>query len=149
MHRSRALILVAAAICGCGTHPPTDTVGKGESSNADWRKKIDWASTDWRTILNSPAVEHEAYYRELAEQLKNSLVPTEREAKVLAIRAGVDADARASWKVSGLLRLARPDKTLGEEGDFVWEVRVDRNSNVSGVIWIGATTGKAKVLYPG
>lgn len=111
--------------------------------------RADW--TDWRKVLESPAAGHDPYYIGFVERLKHSQVPTELEAKIRVWRVTRDADARTTCRVSALIRLARPDKDLGQEGDFVWEVRIVHaatNEDVAGLIWVSTTTGKAKVLYP-
>jgi hypothetical protein len=86
-------------------------------------------------------------YHELAEKLRTSKVPNEEAAKRAAIAPLVRAlGANEILLVSSLLRLAHADQKLGQAGDFVWEVRVE-GGGVTGLLWVGATTGEVKVLY--
>ncbi len=154
MRKCPAIILIVAVCCGCRTRTADEHQSAGGSpsaafsGSAQWANDIDWSSSDWRTFLVPSVTAHEAYYRDLADKLKHSQVPNAEEATARAIRAGVDWDARAGWRVNALLRLALADADLGEEGDFVWEVRVVRSTNISGLVWVSTTTGKTKVLYP-
>lgn len=93
---------------------------------------------DWRSDITTNTT--------LAEKLKASKVPTEEEAR----RKSYDllTDARSSVRVSSLFRLARADKELGEAGDFVWEVRVLWGRSIADVIWVSASTGSAKRIFP-
>ena len=132
-------------------HANRASVGPAANAHNDLEAihRADW--TDWRKVLESPAAADDPYYIGFVERLKHSQVPTELEAGRRAISVSGTVDARTDWRVSALLRLARPDKDLGQEGDFVWEVRVVHaatNEDVAGLIWVSTTTGKAKVLYP-
>jgi hypothetical protein len=103
---------------------------------------------DWRKLLKAPYTERSQFYRDLAVKLRESKVPTEDEATTLAGQAGVDFDARAGWRVTSLYRLAVSDVELGGPGDFVWAVSVVRaDADISGLIWVGASTGRAKLLF--
>ena len=77
-----------------------------------------------------------------AEAIKRSKVPTAEEAVRKSF--GLLRDARSSVAVNALLRLARADTDLGAVGDFVWEVRVMWGSDIADVIWVSASTGKAR-----
>ena len=152
--KNLAVIISVLALCsGCTRTPRVLQSSGGPAADAhsdlEAIHRADW--TDWRKVLESPAAAHDPYYIGFAERLKHSQVPTELEAGRRAISVSGTVDARTDWRVSALLRLARPDKDLGQEGDFVWEVRVVHaatNEDVAGLIWVSTTTGKAKVLYP-
>ena len=126
--------------------PATEQTDLAAIHRADW--------TDWRKVLASPAAVHDPYYGKFVEELKRSLVPTEQDAISRAMSAGGDVDARTTWQVSALLRLAgdvasQPNKDFGQAGDFVWEVRVVNVSTfggITGLVWVSTTTGKTKVL---
>jgi hypothetical protein len=92
---------------------------------------------DWRDLV--------ATNSEWSEKLKASKVPTEEDARRKTYE--LLTDARSIVTVSALLRLARADKDLGEAGDFVWEARVLWGPDVADVIWVSASTGKAKRMF--
>ncbi len=104
--------------------------------SGDWREAIKLADT------GSP----DSLVRHLAEGLKQSKVPTEDEAKRRAF--ALITDARSIVSVNALLRLAKPVKDLGATGDLVWEVRVVWAGDLADVIWVGASTGNARSLFP-
>ena len=104
---------------------------------------------DWRQALQSAEALSEPYYAKLANELKQSLVPTEREAISRAIGASGTVDARVTWEVSSLIRLGRDDQDLGQAGSLVWEVHVRTFAvlgGTEGVVWVGTQTGKARLL---
>ena len=152
--KSLAVIISVLALCnGCTKTPRVLQSSGGLSADAHSDlaaiHRADW--TDWRKVLESPAAAHDPYYNGFVERLKHSQVPTELEANRRASSVSGTVDMRTTRRVSALLRLAGPDKDLGQEGDFVWEVRVVHaatNEDVAGLIWVSTTTGKAKVLYP-
>jgi len=89
-----------------------------------------------------------AYYTDLAENLRKSKVPTEDAAKSLAAGSlGLRLGANELAIVTALLRLAKPDDKLGRTGDFIWEVRLTNGGGTTGLFWVGASTGEVKTLY--
>lgn len=154
------LLGLALVLCSSCTNTPSPIrrssggLSATEPTDLAAIHRTDW--TDWRKVLESPAVVHDPYYGKFVEVLKHSLVPTEQGAIIRAIQAGGNVDMRTDWQVSALLRLAsdvgsRPDKDFGQAGDFVWEVRVVNASTFGGItelVWVSTTTGKTKILHP-
>ena len=89
---------------------------------------------------------------DLAMKLKQSKVPTEAEAQILASPSlPRPMDVRDVLVVSALFQLARNDAELGNADDLIWEVReisARHGEEISGLAWVDAFTGKVKVLYP-
>lgn len=103
---------------------------------------------DWRVFFKQEATLRNPNYGKLWEGLKKSKVPDEGKALQLAMSVVSDRNARSSWQVTALFRLGRDDKQLGSKGDFAWEVRVSDIDEVIALVWIGASTGTPRVLYP-
>jgi hypothetical protein len=102
---------------------------------------------NWLDELKEVDAANPAYY-ELAEKLRSSKVPNEDAAKRVVVGPlNRTLSANEVPIVSSLLRLAHADKKLGQVGDFVWEVRLTNGGGVTGLIWVGASTGEVKVLY--
>jgi hypothetical protein len=76
-------------------------------------------------------------------------VPSAEAAKSAAVGALIRAGlgAQEALAVGALLRIAKADEKLGRAGDFVWEVRVTWGFDVTGLVWVGASTGEARILY--
>lgn len=115
----------------------------------DWRLKLKISVPapsglvhNWEDELKEGEVAN-PYYQQLVEKLRSSKVPNEEAAK----RAAPVRGANEIPLVSSLLRLAHVDDKLGQAGDFVWEVRLDNGGGVTGLVWVGASTGEVKVLY--
>ena len=122
-------------------------------SPADWRSRLRVQPAPfWHFVLREPWLT-DPYFPKLAEQLKQSKVPTEGDAEraaKIAVRAGRGSQIPTELpSVSALLRLAKADEKLGQAGDFVWEVRIITTSDfkVTGLLWVGASTGEVRVLY--
>ena len=159
MNRLAAIISVLVLCSSCTMTPspvcqPSGGLPATEQTDLAAIHRADW--TDWRKVLEAPAAAHDPCYGKFVEELKRSLVPTERDAITRAIQASGSVDMRTTWQVSALLRLAsgvgsRPDMDFGQAGDFVWEVRVVNASTfggITGLIWVSTTTGKTKLLHP-
>jgi hypothetical protein len=116
-----SLLIIAIMLCVAAESPRTAT-----------------PPGDWRDLV--------ATNSEWAEKLKQGKVSTEDEAKRRTYE--LDTDARSIVTISALLRLARTDTDLGSAGDFVWEARVLWGRDVADVIWVSASTGKAKRIFP-
>ncbi len=106
-----------------------------------------------REELGKPLAEQTEATRPIAAKLAKSQVPTEEEARKLALGAflrHVGVDARERWRVTGLIQIGRDVPEFAKEGDLVWEVRITRlgQDHVSGVIWVSTTTKQARVLFP-
>jgi len=134
------IYLLLIATVALGQVKENDTI-----PDADWGRELQIG--DWRPYLKDPITDE--HYRDLAERIRQSKVPTEEEARAVAVGASADLDARATFQVTALLRLGVGDEELGDSGDFVWEVRVIwLGGKISGLVWVGAATGKAKVMFP-
>lgn len=104
-------------------------------------------TSDWRQILQlADKTPPDSLIRHLSEKLKQSKVPTAREAERKSWP--LMPYANRSTQISGLFRLATPVKDIGEKGDFVWEVHVIEGEDLADVIWVGASTGNAKSVFP-
>jgi hypothetical protein len=106
-----------------------------------------YATYDWRPMLKT------SDWPDLAMKLKQSKVPTEAKAQILASSSlPRPVDARdGGLVVSALFQLARNDAELGNADDLIWEVReisARHGEEISGLAWVDAFTGKVKVLYP-
>jgi hypothetical protein len=130
-------LALSGGLFGCSTaHRPIAT----------FTPESKFAAHDWRPMLRTP------YWHDMAMKLKQSRVPTEVEAMILASHSLPEpTDSTELYDVTALLRLSSNDPELGNEGDFIWEVREidDREGEeTSALAWVDAFTGKVKVLYP-
>lgn len=102
--------------------------------------------------VSAPTAAHNDATKRIVAQLAKSQVSTDEQAAKLALKAFVKKpglDAREMWGVSGLYRLGRDVPDFGAAGDMIWEVRVSRSGNgVSGLVWVSASTGATRVLFP-
>jgi hypothetical protein len=130
-------LVLSGGLFGCSTdHRPIATIAP-ESK---------FAAYDWRPMLSTPD------WHDMAMKLKQSKVPTEVEARILASYSLPElTDSRELYEVAALLRLSHNDAELGNEGDFIWEVReiaMRQGEETSALAWVDAFTGKVKILYP-
>jgi uncharacterized protein (TIGR03067 family) len=89
--------------------------------------------------------------RKLLAQLSESKVPTPDAAGKAAMKrrfaAGLGIDAQERTEVVGLIRVGGP-ADVGGDGDFIWIVRTSRLTAVTEEVWVIASTGEARVIYP-
>lgn len=106
-----------------------------------------------REEMKKPVDQQSEVVRGVIKVLSKSQVPTEDDAKKLALGAFVQQvglDAREKWSVTQLFKIGRDVPEFAKEGDHVWEVRMTRqgDDHVSGVVWVSTTTKTARVLFP-
>lgn len=106
-----------------------------------------------RAELKQPVDQQSEVVRGVIRTLAKSQVPTEEDARKLALSAFVKVvglDAREGWHVTQVFKMGRDVPEFANEGDLMWEVRMTRkgDDHVSGVIWVSTTTKQARVLFP-
>jgi hypothetical protein len=107
--------------------------------------------------LRDPSNDSQPVFKEIAEQLSKSKVPTEKEAwrsaAAALVKNKVDIDDREGFNVTGLYRLGSDAPPFASAGDLIWEVQISRHAessinDLTKVIWISSASGKAKIVLP-
>jgi len=116
----------------------------------DYQKAIS-DRNDWLPALQSPEGLKDSYFKQLADDLAKSPAPTAKAAIALVIKNKFgESTTIADGQVTALFRLTGNDTIFGKPDDLVWEVRIvpeRQGGEIAGVAWVGAATGKIKVLF--